>query len=100
LIGSRANGSATNESDCDFVVFADAPYFEMLNTGSPPAELAVDVLAVVDASIFRNPGTKARPKTSVARIGVRRLPPTQPRRAQSGFRTKTVRKAIWLNSGN
>ena len=55
LIGSRANGGATNESDWDFVVFADAAYFEMLKTGSPPAELAVDVLVVVDGLIFRNP---------------------------------------------
>ena len=53
MIGSRANGGATNESDWDFVVFADAAYVEMLKTGSPAAELAVDV--VVHASIFRNP---------------------------------------------
>ena len=55
LIGSRANGGATNESDWDFVVFADAAYFEMLKAGSPAAELAVGVFVVVDASIFRNP---------------------------------------------
>jgi hypothetical protein len=55
LIASRANGGATNESDWDFVVFADAAYFEMLKASSPPAELAVDVLVVVDASMFRNP---------------------------------------------
>ena len=55
LIGSRANERATNESDWGFVVFADAAYFEMLKAGSPPAELAIDVPVVVDASIFRNP---------------------------------------------
>lgn len=48
-IGSRANGGATNESNWDFVVFADTTYFDMRKTGSPPAELAVDVLVVVDA---------------------------------------------------
>lgn len=85
-----------NESDWDFVVFADVAYFEMLKTGSPPAELAVDVLVVVDGPIFRNPWNEKRPETFIAGIGVRRLPPTQLIRAQSGFRTKTVRKAIWL----
>jgi predicted nucleotidyltransferase len=37
LIGSRANGGATNKSDWDFVVFGDAAYF------------------LIDASMFRNP---------------------------------------------
>jgi len=45
-------------------------------------------------------GTKTRLETSVAGIGARRLPPTQLIRARSGFRTKTVRKATRLNSGN
>jgi|SRR5437762_3236847 len=100
LNGSRANGGATNESDWDFVVFADAAYFEMLKTGSPPAELAVDGLVVVDASVFRNPWNENKAGDLGRCIGVRRLPPTQPIRARSGFRTKTARKATRLNSGS
>jgi hypothetical protein len=33
LIGWSTNGGPTNESDWDFVVFADAAYFEMLKAG-------------------------------------------------------------------
>jgi len=96
-MGSRANGGATNESDWDFVVFADAAYFEMLKTGSSPAELAVDVLVVVDASIFGNPWNENKAGGLGRWRWSTQTAPTQPIRAQFGFRTKTARKAIWLN---
>ena len=94
LIHSRANGGATNNSDWDFVVFADAAYFEMLKTGSPRAELAVD------ASIFRNPWNENKAGdlgrrdwgTQTASHATYQSPIWIP------FRTKTARKAIWLNS--
>jgi hypothetical protein len=58
LIGSRANGRATEESDWDFLVFACSKYLCKLQEIGCPLSLVCDILVVVDGNRFESPFDK------------------------------------------
>jgi hypothetical protein len=53
LIGSRANGRASQESDTDLLVFG-SPAFSEAARANLPREVAVDVLVVTDGDKFED----------------------------------------------
>lgn len=55
LIGSRANGGATEESDWDFLVFADQSALVALRQKPRLQRDNIDVLVVVDGDRFESP---------------------------------------------
>lgn len=55
LVGSRANGRATEASDWDFMVFADQQALMLLRVNTSLACEDIDVLVVVDGNRFESP---------------------------------------------
>lgn len=54
LIGSRANGRATANSDTDLLVFGSAKLLDVLRTTLPSPE-GIDCFVVIDGDEFKNP---------------------------------------------
>ena len=54
LIGSRANGRATDSSDTDLVVFATLIFLENLRTAMEPPS-SIDIFVVYDGDNFLDP---------------------------------------------
>lgn len=56
LIGSRANGTAREDSDWDFLIFGNSALLSQLESEQAPEN--ADVLVVYDGDAFRSPWNK------------------------------------------
>lgn len=63
LIGSRANGTATNKSDWDYLVFGDEEIMARLGANLDMKRCKIDILVVYDRDTFRAPWPRNNGKT-------------------------------------
>ncbi|MEO7726149.1 MAG: nucleotidyltransferase domain-containing protein, partial [Burkholderiales bacterium] len=59
LFGSRANGTARDNSDWDLLIFADEPTFQRIQGNRRLRQSDVDLLMVRDGNDFREPWGKS-----------------------------------------